>query len=148
MLTENYEEFLRNMNGYLQTKSCPRLLQAAGLQILRVQNCKQVVDCNSRSFGSWKSGWWVDCHCPKVPASAGPAESLLGLERRHKELRILQLLNSVESNFAHCISASFWGKDYNLLVSNAFWSITPAPEDVKLHFGWRHNFKYHNFKAF
>jgi hypothetical protein len=52
MLMENYEEFVRNINGYLQTKSCPRLLQAAGLQILRVQNCKQVVDCNSRNFGS------------------------------------------------------------------------------------------------
>lgn len=52
LLMENYEEFVRNMNGYLQTKSCPRLLLAAGLQILRVQNCKQVVDCNSRSFGS------------------------------------------------------------------------------------------------
>lgn len=52
MLIENYEEFVRNMNGYLQTKTCPRLLQAAGLQSLRVQNCKQVVDYNSRSFES------------------------------------------------------------------------------------------------
>jgi hypothetical protein len=49
---ENNEEFVRNMNGYLQTKSCLRLLQAADLQILRVQNCKQVVGCNSRSFES------------------------------------------------------------------------------------------------